>query len=241
MTDFWWLTPEEQKEYMYVELAHHQPLSEEDDAPTLNPFLTLISDINSWRHSYCNINVYRSLSVWSDRVKTRKLSGPFIVDINNEYEDLQDALQVTRRAVEIVCSYNVKENDIRVFFTGRKGFNIEILPSPLKIVGTTKQQDQAEDKRKEIIQELRKGKNLSSSSENGRIHLGSNSVSSNGTLIDTIHDYNRLHNSFNSWIQDRITKTRRKTELNIAELKSLPLEQIIAKSINPHNFSTNKN
>lgn len=218
-----------------MELVHHHPLRDVDDAPTsafLQPRLTLIRDINMWRDSHCNINVYRSLSIWSDESKTMELFGPFILDIDNENNDLEDALQITRQAIHVVCSHNGNDGDIRVFFTGHKGFNIEILPSAIGITGTIRQQKTLRElKRRDIIQKLRQGKNLGSSSKDCSIPLGSNSVTANGTSIDQNQDYTRLHNSINKWIQDGTAKAREKTEFTIAELYNLSLEQIIAKSI----------
>ena len=84
LTDFWWLTSEQANKYFYVELVHHQPLTDKDDAPHQdfnNPCITGIQSISKWRNKYQNTNVYRSLKIWSDNSKREALSGPFVVDI----------------------------------------------------------------------------------------------------------------------------------------------------------------
>ncbi len=112
------------------------------------------------------------------------------------------------------------DNDIHIFFTGHKGFNLEIRPEIVDIVGTQKEQEsKAGDLRKEVIKKLQQGKNLEY-----------NYVSKRGTLIDPIHKHVRLHCSLNKWISQTGEIVRMKIELSITELKNLTIEEIIAKS-----------
>jgi hypothetical protein len=256
MSDFWWLTLQEKRKYIYIELVYHPPLAEEDDSPRQSfssPYLAPVTEIGQWRANHQNTNIYRSLKVWKDQSKTEALSGPFLVDIDNENGCLDDALTVTREAVTcVLASYNVKQNDIRVFFTGHKGFNIEILPSALGIVGTPKEQEnRVECRRKEIIKKLQESKSLGggfvASYEDDKVMLKGpntgkelskadllgktvNVVSPGGTVIDRIHEYIRLHRSINKWIECGVIRARKKVKLTLGELNSLPLEQIVAKS-----------
>lgn len=230
MADFWWLISEQANKYVYVELVHHQPLTDKDDAPRHdfnNPCFTGIQNISEWRIKYQNTNVYRSLKIWSNNLKSEALSGPFVIDIDNECGKLDDTLIVTRAAVKcIVNSYNLKESDIRLFFTGHRGFNIEVLPSALRLVGApSEQNNKADCMRKEIINKLRQATNLTSMQGNAM-----NLISENGTIIDRIHDYVRLHNSINRWIENGGQKARRKTSLTLKELCSLQIEQIVYKA-----------
>lgn len=249
-SDFWWITDQEKKDYIYVKLVHHAPLAESDSTASLfsNPDLVIVTAMEKWCANHGRINVYRALKVFKDKLATAGLSGPFILDIDNEKEDLNDALAVTREAVKhILTSFKVTENDIRVFFTGHKGFNIEVRPSAIGIIGSFEEQhSKVESRRREIIKELQKSKKLiakgvGSYGENGKPiceislkyawHLKTyNVVSELGTLIDEIHEYVRLHNSINAWIEDKVTKSRNKVELSIKELESLTIEKIISKS-----------
>lgn len=256
MTDFWWLTSGEKRKYIYIELTHHKPLREQDGAPYsafMNLPLVDVKNINQWRKQYQNTNVYRSLKVWADESGNDAMSGPFIVDIDNESEDLSDALVVTQETLEYLrSSYGIKDDDIHIFFTGHKGFNLEIRPKAVNIVGTQEEQEsKAEDLRKAIIMNLQQGKNVgggySAVFKNGKVifkdvrsgrelqqyELGSktiNLVSQRGTVIDRIYDYVRLHGSLNRWVSPKGEIARMKIELSINELKSLTIEEIIAKS-----------
>ena len=138
-----------------------------------------------------------------------------------------DALIMTRNAVKcIVNSYDLKERDIRLFFTGHKGFNIEVLPSALGLAGTQNEQDNKADRIwKKIISELRRNAGLASKPGQCR-----NLVSEQGTLIDPIHKHVRLHDSINEWIECGTAKARKKIGLTLSELGCLTLENIIAKS-----------
>lgn len=240
-----------------MDLVHHQPLTDEDDAPHQafnSPCFTGIQSISKWCNKYQNTNVYRSLEIWPDNSKRETLSGPFVIDIDNECEDLDDALIVARNAVKCIFnSYNLKESEMRLFFTGHKGFNIEILPSALGLAGIPSEEDNKADcTRKEIIKALQQGKNIgggcSVSIENGEVVYRDHStgeklsradqylkmgnlVSERGTVIDNNHEHIRLHNSINAWIECGVTKDRRKIGLTLNELNSLTLKQIIDKSI----------
>ncbi len=223
-SDFWWLTAKEKRKYIYVELVYHKPLKEENDAPRsvfMNPPLVDVKNINQWRQRYQNTNVYRSLKVWADKSRKDALSGPFIIDIDNESENLSDALVVTKEAVECLRNfYGIKDDDIHIFFTGHKGFNLEIHPRALKIRGTVEEQEnKTQWIRKEVIKKLQQGKNI-----------GGNSVSERGTLIDPIHEHVRLHYSLNKWISKTGEITRMKIELPIHEFSNLIIEKSIAKS-----------
>lgn len=245
LSDFWWLSPAEKDECLYVELVN-DPLLKDDDAPLQafsRPCFSLVSEMGRWRANLRNTNVYRSLKVWKDNSKREALTGPFIVDIDNENGCLDDALTVTRKAVKSALSlYGVGPNDVRVFFTGHKGFNIEVRPSSVGITGSPEEQkSKGECRRKEIIKELGPGKSSCgiSNIENGKPvwkversnTMWSNQVSAKGTLIDVTQDYIRLHDSINAWIEDKETKNRKKVILSLAEIDSLTLEQIIHKSI----------
>lgn len=233
MSDFWWLSPTEKTAYLYVELFTQEFAS---------PCFSLVSEIGRWRANHKNTNVYRSLKVWKDNSKREPLTGPFIVDIDNEDGCLDDALSVTRKAVKSILSvYGVSDNDVRVFFTGHKGFNIEVRPESVGITGSPDEQNsRTECIRKELIKELRQGKSSRgiSSIEKGKPVFKcapnlwfSNQVSARGTLIDRRQSCLRLHDSINAWIEGNKTISRKKVILSLEELCKLTLKQIVQKSI----------
>ena len=154
-TDFWWLAPDEAKKYKFVYVKHHEPYSDEpnsdrdplsvpqyhsvDESGNLSKDMKryFVDFLNEWKKRCKNANVFRSLSLYVDEASTETLLGPFVVDIDREeyvqgkgyVQDLDDALKSTRRVVEYLRRrYRVNESDLRVLFTGHKGFNFVVGP-----------------------------------------------------------------------------------------------------------------
>ncbi|MCH7576426.1 MAG: hypothetical protein IH822_01325 [Chloroflexi bacterium] len=159
------------------------------------------------------------------------LQGPFLVDIdsrdwtNGYSENLEDARRVAVLAVELLTSrWPLAEGrDFRVFFSGRKGFNIEVRPDLLGIGGSLDQQIRASADRLEVLGELAKRNSAS-------------------TVIDRIygnrfgyglkHPYIRLYNSWNKWSSDCQAKKRLRLQLSAADLKAQPIESLCSRAEN---------
>jgi len=169
----------------------------------------------------------------SDISGGQELIGPFVVDIDNEQQNLQDAFDVAKNTFEYLRdSHCVEENHIRVFFTGRKGFNLEVLPKALAIRGCLEDCiTQSADKLDLIIDHLRQREEWRTS----------NQVSSNETVIDRIygnrtfgyglrHFWVRLHGSWNEWITPAGVRSRMKVHLTSDELRRLSISDIVARS-----------
>lgn len=156
------------------------------------------------------------------------------MDIDNGNEDLADSLVVVRRTYHFLQDrFGVDANNLRIFFTGRKGFNIELLPQTFGIQGSIAVQlRKSADSLYQITEALRLGKSWQTI----------NQVSDAGTVIDQIygsrysgyrlkHPYIRLHNSLNRWVPSNgKAKTRMKIELTVDELDVLSAREIIARS-----------
>ena len=225
-TDFWWIR-EEQHRSLYVGVGHHRPLTDDD-----NPYMIEeknyypLGFIHQWRRVCNDINVHRTLTLF-DKGGEAILLGPFLIDIDNSQwtdgyqEDLEDALQVAQSTIRLLkTEFAIHENDLRVLFTGRKGFNIEVRPSSLgiRMDGTVDAQVKVSRRKLEKIRDAVR--------------------SSRGTTIDRIyggkfdkcelkHPYVRLHNSINEWMQKDGNKlARRKIKLSLADLFGMSAEQI---------------
>src|SRR3990172_5551869 len=201
--------------------------------------------LETWRSRWNNRNVYRTLLLLPDLPEGQRAGGPFWVDgdsrdwASQSLEDLDDTLQVTRQAVSFLtqsCQLT-PERDFRVFFSGRKGFNIEAIPASLGIAGEIAEQITASATCLDtIIRELQ-GQNS--------VQSGSGStVSGHGTSIDRIygrrlarmrfitgfqlkHPYTRLHSSINQWVsQSGEQVARRRLELTVSDLNSEGIESI---------------
>ncbi len=234
-TDFWWLTPNEASKYKYLYVCHQEPCSDEPNSnktPTSVPCFHSFDKngnlsksimryppefIEQWREKFANINVFRSLGLYIAEQDGDKLIGPFVIDIDRDcqsakgyVQNLDKALEDTRRLVkEYLCKFN--KYDFRIFFTGHKGFNIEVRPQALDIISGTNQQQQFENKLMDI----------------NRV-FGCNKTK---RFADRFHEYLRLHNSINRFIaNDGKELNRMKFQLSLYELNSLGVEEICRRS-----------
>jgi hypothetical protein len=236
-TDFWWTSQSQKDVDMCVEFGHHDPIREDDQPCSAywEKKTCPLGYLNDWRNKFNNTNVYRSLRVFDGRSGGPELLGPFLVDIDNECGNLEDALCVSQRvAKHMIDSHIVDMKDLRIFFTGHKGFNFEIRPQMLAVQGSIQEQIEMSAKiLDKIICFLR----------NGNTWQPTNQVSIGGTCIDRIygnkygyglkHAYVRLHNSINKWITaDGQPMARGKIKLTFDDLNKLTIEKIITKSEN---------
>jgi hypothetical protein len=249
LSDFWWLPKIRAKENWLVCVGHHHPLTDDDNPCSIKWFQSVgvgrelsyelkkyrLDFLAKWRALCNNTNVYRSLELFPSETGQSEVLGPFLVDIDNSSlqdgykENLHDSLLVTRGVVGFLRNHwKLRSFDIRIFFSGRKGFNIEICPEALGINGSIADQiGLSANKLEEIIKQF---------------GTGSNEVSEEGTNIDRIygscrsgyklkHPYIRLHGSWNEWaLNNNMRKARRKIELAFNELDTLTVGEICARA-----------
>ena len=234
-SDFWWLSPNQRSRYQYTEFGHHRPISDDEAPCSVNWDTSICSldEIQHWLGRFQNTNVYRALKITSASFDEEEIIGPFLVDIDNGDEDLEDALVVTRKTFHLLRDeFRVDINSLRIFFTGHKGFNLEIRPQALDIRGST-------------CDQIRKSANIlhqiTVALRGGKSWQTTNRVSDVGTVVDQIygdrfcytlkHPYIRLHGSLNMWISsDGKTRTRMKIELTVDELNKLPATEIASRA-----------
>jgi hypothetical protein len=227
-SDFWWLTPDDTAEYKHVELMHQEPYSDEpgsnrqpltvptfhslDASGNLSPVVKRhsIKFIDEWRSKCSNTNVFRSLKLFSAAHHGDELLGPFLIDIDRQQGrpnkgyvmNLDEALEDTRRLVQR-CLCKLREDDYRIFFSGHKGFNIEVRPQALGIVSSDEQQQQFTNMRAHINRAFR------------------------SDFVDPIKRHMRLHDSINCWIANNGKKvSRMRFELSLSNLNSLSVGDI---------------
>jgi hypothetical protein len=233
LSDFWWLTPDKIAKYKYVQLMHKEPYSDRFDQKQpldVNTYNSLdakgnlseavkrypIDFIEKWKMKCENTNVFRSFSLFSAEHNGDEILGPFLLDIDRQngsdkgyVMNLNEALEDTRRLVKdyLYKLCKLKDNDLRIFFSGHKGFNIEVRPEALGIASLNNRWKQLRDIRKDI---------------NGIFRAN---------FIDTIKEHIRLHNSINSWTAiDGNKMNRMKFEVSLYELNNLSADEICAKS-----------
>jgi hypothetical protein len=239
-SEFWWLPKGTACENLLVGLGHQRPLTGEEDPksvmwcrpldakeePCNNLDIYSLDFLDRWRNACNNINVYRTLKIFNKDSGEAAFLGPFIVDIDNEKENLEDALGVARQAVDfIIKHYNLGKDDLRIFFTGHKGFNIEVRPEALRIDGSiTYQIELSAQKLDKIIEALR---------DINKIEVAcANIVTNQDTCIDAVYGnrvggywlkypYTRLHCSINKWVRNHDSEmARMKTQISLDELRN---------------------
>ncbi len=237
-SDFWWLPENVVINELVIGLGNHKMITDDEDMPPLTSCYcsisqegTLSNDIvyypvhflEQWRSACKNVNIYRTLKIFGKNTKEAMFLGPFLVDIDNEKEDLDAAQVVAKDVLEyLITQLKTSESDLRIFFTGHKGFNIEMRPKALNISGSVPDQIRLSSKKLDsIIDYLSKDNNVQDST--------TNVVDNRGTVIDRIygnrfgfglkHPFVRLHNSINKWItNDNRTIARKKMEITCQQL-----------------------
>ena len=222
-SDFWWLSPQEVILYRFTELFHQEPYSDEpntDKDPLSCPMQQSddrypLESIEEWKGKFRNTNVFRSYELYDSDIEGQKIIGPLIIDIDRIIErnggylpDFDKALKDTRRLIKEYF-INLKSRDYRIFFTGHKGFHIEISPSAIGVSSNTNRWHFFEKVRVEINK-----------------RFGS-------AFIDKFHLHVRLHNSINSWIDyygKRVDYMN--YEVSIDELFNLQAADIVKKARN---------
>jgi len=235
-SEFWWLGSNEKTKYVYVELGHHRPIGDNENpcSITWDTGISLIDELNYWRKKFQNTNVYRALKIGTALSGGESIIGPLVVDIDNGDENLEDALVVARKTLFFLCDQReIDINNLRIFFTGHKGFNLEIHPQALGIRGCISDQLR---KSADVLHQITKALRLGNSWQD------MNQVSNAGTVVDQIygssysgyrlkHPYIRLHGSLNRWIMsDGNARTRMKIELTVDELNKLCATDIISRA-----------
>jgi len=190
------------------------------------------SSLAEWRSACQNTNVYRTLKLFAERLDQEPVLGPFLVDIDNQdwtngySENLEDARIVAVRTVELLSTQRdlAQGRDFRVFFSGRKGFNIEVCPTALGIKGSLHDQIRASaDRLDEVIREIEKGSSAPA---------GIDRIYGNRFGYRLKHPYTRLHNSWNEWISEGQAMKRLRLELSAADLQAQPIESLCSRAEN---------
>jgi len=171
--------------------------------------------LDVWRAQVSNINVFRSLCLHSAEKGGAELAGPLVIDIDSSVcsketgytPDIDDSLNTARRIVR-ECLPSLHHNDYRVFFTGHKGFSIEVRP---QVVGVSHTQSWERGFRS-LLQPFKE------------MAVGT-------AMVDKVHYELRLHDSVNHWMDNRGCKMyRMKYEVSLPALWALSADDICSHS-----------
>lgn len=234
-SDYWWLNPNQRSKYQQIGVGHHRPIRDDEDPRSIewDNAICSISELRNWREKFNNINVYRTLKVTVDRSESDEVIGPFLIDIDNSDEKIEDSLAVAKRTLIILRDiFKLDSINFKIFFTGRKGFNFEIIPQALGIKGTLRDQIKSSAHiLQQVTEKLREGKSWTTR----------NVVSDAGTVIDQIygnrlgyelkHPFVRLRDPLNTWtLPNSKIKSRMKIEMTTRQLTEASAGEIIERS-----------
>lgn len=220
LSDFWWLSPEERTKYTYADLFHQEPYSDEPNTnkdpcscPMSRDGRHTLEFIGQWRREHRNVNVFRSFKLYdSDRNDGDAILGPLLLDIDriNKTDrglipDIHKALEDVRLLVKTCCT-SLADKDYHVFFSGHKGFHVEINPRSLGIPLNADTFKYFERVLKDINKKL------------------------GDAFVDKRHHHVRLHNSINSWIDYLGHKIHAMSfEINTTDLYNLTAKDLYEK------------
>jgi hypothetical protein len=187
--------------------------------------LIKLREIEYFQQRYKEHNLFRSLDVYVDSKGKQSIGKhPIVLDIDYDcdyhqapnFENLERVRKVTVQAIRVLeKNIRIPKNDIRVVFSGRRGFHIEV----------RKEFNQASKIRDYLIEKLKEA--------NGQF-AHSNYVAQN-ICIDSMrsHLHVRIKNTWNSWTNALGNIEWRKCfELSIEELQSLNINRIIERATN---------
>jgi hypothetical protein len=239
VNDFWWLDENLLSKFSYLELGHCESSGLIGQIQKSH-----VADIDVYRSKFDNINVHRSLKL-SDKLNDgQEILGPFIIDIDNE-NNLEAAYLITKQISAFLTSISVTPADFRIFFSGHKGFNVEIKPEAVQLSGSIPEQIISSSKKlEESINYLREINNVPTylTLPNGtKTKNITNTVDTSDTIIDKIygdkssyklkHPFLRLHDSINAWIDNRNNLiSRKKIVLTYQELCNKSITDILSMS-----------
>lgn len=173
-----------------------------------------VGDLNRVLREHIEWNIWRSWQVFSDELCSNAVGYvPLSIDIDNEDHNLENAYDLTRNCLDWFEGTNQysSPDQLRVVFSGMKGFHIEARP---------KQPIDNRVVRQALLLGLK---------EMGLENKGAPNCFVNGT-IDPGHNFIRLAGSYNSWKEDNILRRRKVIPLSLDDFRRLRLESILERS-----------
>lgn len=193
--EFWWLSPEQRERFLYAYPAYQDQLPNHQLPGLIYEKRVAIGELEEWSYGHRMINVHRKLSLYESQVgDCQTLAGPVLLDFDNEGENLEPACKCVSEALgflqhDLGIDLSV---DCRVYFSGRKGFHIELRPSA---VPTNLLQRIGHFKRTHLDMKL-------ISHMQGTFHTSAQSVNqldNEGTVLDKVLSAKRINGSINAW------------------------------------------
>ena len=210
--EFWWLDDSERKRYQFLRPGVQRKLPNGHLPDIVWDEPVAAGDLQTWCASHHNINIHRKMQLHAKKVdNSEAVEGPIFLDFDNdnetmaEHDRLAAAARCSRETLVLLTDLNIDiTSDSRVFFSGRKGFHIELRPRsiPSELLQQTGQRTSLEMK---IIRRVRH--------VTGFGNDNTNVLDSDDTVLDKRHDAKRINGSVNAWQDEGAVKRRRVIEV----------------------------
>jgi hypothetical protein len=194
--------------------------------PDIPPFdktgdLVPVASLGKWAAERNWENVHRSLVVEGAVGGNSSIAGPLVVDVDVDVDveedmydpkpseaQLQKAKAITNKVVSYFSNQGVQEEDRRVYFSGHKGFHVEVVfPGQSDMHSSNGFKKRWEAERKKLQQAI-------------RIRYD------NEIVIDPTHCYVRLKTSINRWGPAHSESRHRVIRVMESELVGITVDQL---------------
>lgn len=228
--EFWWASNADRRDFGYV-LPGYQPTLPNGDSP--NPVyddLIPIHELADWCENHDWINVHRNLNLYSGRSQDCSVkSGPLLFDFDNSDENLIVACSTTQAALRfLLTSYSLDPiRDCRTFFSGRKGFHIELRPGGINpdLLRTTGYFGRSQIEQ-DLIDHLRQLFGVEVETVNA--------LDSEGTVLDTTKEAKRVNESNNVWSDNGVVRKMKMvfvpTDVILSGVPDKLLDELVSES-----------
>lgn len=196
--EFCWLSSNDRVRFRYVQPGFQEELPNDNLPKVVFDRRLTLDQLAGWCAEHQNLNVHRTLQLYAQASGAcATLEGPILLDIDNEREDLVSAYLCTREALNCLKqSLDIKlTSDCRVFFSGRKGFHIELRPSAVRpeLLGPATRSGRPK-------LHVKLTQYVSGALGHPTTNVGS--LDQKGTILDPEHGCKRINGSINAWSCD---------------------------------------
>ena len=157
------------------------------------------------------------------------MSGPFLFDFDNSGENLLAACSTTQEALGFILSeYSLDPiRDRRTFFSGLKGFHIELRPAAIKLelLRTRRGRTRIEW---ELIEHLRQWSGIEMDNPN----VADNVLDPDGTILDPQHCAKRVNESINVWLAKGVVRKMKMVLVPTDVIRSGKPESLVEELVN---------
>ena len=205
--EFWWLSVEQRNSFSYICPSYQDELPNDRLSKLKHGSRIRIGDLSGWCEARHWVNVHRGIALYSrPSGQSETLDDPFLLDFDNSDEDLVSACTCTRESLKFLIRELAIDplKDCRVFFSGRKGFHIELRPMALDSKSLVDRRGRPSF-HWDLINHVSRACGFNKGN--------TNQLDRTGTVLDKLHDRKRINGSINAWWHNGRTYRRMMIEV----------------------------